>query len=149
MKQETVKKLLLMAIALFIGIGSPQVANAQNETNKRIAQLQAKYTKKYGASSSNNLSKKGIITKGMSLAFIREYVNDFNQFGFWTHLTLREYQPTVRDMMQFGRTVKSYRINGVWAFLTLNGKVVSSTCLLDSDFYDSCYLISMDYNKEP
>ena len=32
MKQETVKKLLLMAIALFIGIGSPQVANAQNET---------------------------------------------------------------------------------------------------------------------
>lgn len=105
---------------------------------KQIAQVRAAYTKKYGASYSNYLSKQGYIVKGMPIAFIREYINDFNRLGFYllgnqVQLRLQEYQPTVRDMMQFGRAVKSYRLiagsEQMWAFLVLNGKVVSCSKL--------------------
>lgn len=110
---------------------------------KQIAQARATYTKKYGATNSNYLSKQGIVAKGMSIAFIREYINDFNQIGIPSmgtnvRLTLKEYKPTERDMMQYGRTVKSYKLfsNGlawgdgaIWSFLVLNGKVVSSSKL--------------------
>ncbi len=105
---------------------------------KQIAQVRAAYTKKYGANNSNYLSKQGVIVKGMPIAFIREYVNDFNRIGFYTkfwakiqrlHLTLNEYRPTERDMIQFGRAVKSYKLicgnQPTWSFLTLNGKVVT------------------------
>lgn len=115
---------------------------------EQIAQVCAAYTKKYGASNSNYLSKQGTIVKGMSIAFIREYINDFNQIGFYALtkqllLRLQEYQPTQRDMMQFGRAVKSYKlISGsepIWSFLVLNGKVVSVTKMSDIFF-----LISMN-----
>lgn len=105
---------------------------------KQIAQVRAAYTKKYGANNSNYLSKQATIVKGMPLAFIREYINDFNRIGFYALgnqllLRLQEYKPTQRDMMQFGRAVKSYRlISGsepIWSFLILNGKVVSGTRL--------------------
>ena len=106
---------------------------------KEIAQVRAKYTKKYGASNSNYLSKQATIVKGMSLAFIQEYINDFNRIGFYGWgdkqfiLKLQEYKPTQRDMMQFGRTVKSYKLicgsEPIWSFLVLNSKVVSSTLL--------------------
>ena len=110
---------------------------------KQIAQVRAAYTKKYGASYSNYLSKQGYIVKGMPIAFIREYINDFNRLGFYllgnqVQLRLQEYQPTQRDMMQFGRAVKSYRLiagsEQMWAFLVLNGKVVSCSKL--STVYD-------------
>lgn len=177
--REKIVKSIIVAITWLIGLGLPQMANAQireitqedvdliksyegpwqlwqshigdyenvynaleyyrkRYKNKRIDKLQAKYTKKYGATSSNYLSKYGIIAKGMSFAFIREYVSDFNQMNFdlmggIANLKLVEYQPTVRDMMQFGNTVKSYGIKGAWAFLVLNGKVVSCRCLTGSD----------------
>ncbi len=111
---------------------------------KQIAQVRAAYTKKYGANNSNYLSKQGVIVKGMPIAFIREYVNDFNRIGFYTNywlqiqrlqLSLNEYRPTERDMMQFGRAVKSYKLicgnQPKWSFLTLNGKVVSVSRLSD------------------
>lgn len=50
---------------------------------KQIAQIRAAYTKKYGANNSNYLSKQGTIVKGMPLAFIREYINDFNRIGIY------------------------------------------------------------------
>ncbi len=111
---------------------------------KQVAQKRAGYTNKYGASSTNYLSKQSKIVKGMTLAFIREYINDFNQIGFYfpnyygketrRTLSLQEYKPTVRDMTQFGRTVESYKLIigdnvQIWSFLVLNGKVVSSSLL--------------------
>ena len=111
---------------------------------KQIAQVRAAYTKKYGANNSNYLSKQGVIVKGMPIAFIREYVNDFNRIGFYTNywakiqrlqLSLNEYRPTERDMIQFGRAVKSYKLilgnQPIWSFLTLNGKVVTVSRLSD------------------
>lgn len=111
----------------------------QAAKKKQIAQVRATYTKKYGASYSNYLSKQATIVKGMPLAFIREYINDFNRIGFYGWgdkqfiLKLQEYKPTQRDMMQFGRTVTSYKLicgsEPIWSFLVLNSKVVSSTLL--------------------
>lgn len=126
------------------GIDYAEKAKSEIEGKKKqIAQARATYTKKYGATNSNYLSKQGIVAKGMSIAFIREYINDFNQIGIPSmgtnvRLTLKEYKPTERDMMQYGRTVKSYKLfsNGlawgdgaIWSFLVLNGKVVSSSKL--------------------
>jgi hypothetical protein len=118
-----------------------KAAKVLETKKKQVAQKIAGYTKKYGASSTNYLSKQGEIVKGMTLAFIREYISDFNQIGFYypyytrevrLKLSLQEYKPTMRDMTQFGRAVKSYKlvINDqvqLWSFLVINGKVVSSS----------------------
>lgn len=121
---------------------------------KQIMQIRAAYTKKYGANSSNYLSKQGTIVKGMPLAFIREYINDFNRIGIYIYpygvkkllqLRLNEYKPTERDMMQYGRAVKSYKLicgsKPMWSFLVLNGKVVASSRLCDIYM---CEWISME-----
>lgn len=105
---------------------------------KQIAQVRATYTKKYGTVHSNNLSKKGIITPGMSVAFIREFVNDYNRIGFYCvtnklHLTFQEYRPTTKDILQYGKAVKSYRLIlgklDLYWVRALNGKVVSVTTI--------------------
>lgn len=121
---------------------------------KQIVQIRAAYTKKYGANSSNYLSKQGTIVKGMPLAFIREYINDFNRIGIYIYpygvkellqLRLNEYMPTERDMMQYGRAVKSYKLicgsKPMWSFLVLNGKVVAGSRLCDIYM---CEWISME-----
>lgn len=121
---------------------------------KQIAQIRAAYTKKYGANNSNYLSKQGTIVKGMPLAFIREYINDFNRIGIYIYpfgqktllqLRLNEYKPTQRDMMQYGRAVKSYKLicgnQQMWSFLVLNGKVVAGSRLCDINY---CEWISME-----
>jgi len=121
---------------------------------KQIAQIRAAYTKKYGANNSNYLSKQGTIVKGMPLAFIREYINNFNRIGIYIYpfgqktllqLRLNEYKPTQRDMMQYGRAVKSYKLicgnQQMWSFLVLNGKVVAGSRLCDINY---CEWISME-----
>lgn len=96
----------------------------------RIAAVRAKYTKKYGATYSNSLSKEGYITPGMPIAFIKEYVNDYNSI-VGDNLRLFSYQPTIRDMTQYGRSVQIYRLflgnSCIWYFWVLNGKVVATS----------------------
>lgn len=109
---------------------------AVNAKIKQIETAHAKYTKKYGATYSNALSKDGKITKEMPLAFIKEYITDFNSMGIYLlgetqHITLNEYEPSMRDMTQYGRSVQVFRLFCgdalIWIFKVLNGKVIMTS----------------------
>lgn len=124
-----------------------------SEKQKQINQCRAKHKKKYGAIS-EYLSIQGKIVNGMSLAFIQEYINDYNRlcdgvvdrdFG------LQSYYPTTRDMMQFGRNVIVYKLyldtsivlKGIsgkicWTLFVVNGKVVG---VIKNNWED----LSLDY----
>lgn len=102
--------------------------------------FQTKYTKKYGASFSNNIIK-GNITQGMPLALIKEYIKDYNSIDIEKYFKdlksiyckLTEYEPSMRDMYQFGRNVQVFRVGKLVKFKVVNGKVVTVS---DPDFFD-------------
>lgn len=94
--------------------------------------FQTKYTKKYGASFSNNIIK-GNITQGMPLALIKEYIRDYKSIDIEKYFKdlksiyceLTEYEPSMRDMYQFGRNVQVFRVGNLVKFKVVNGKVVT------------------------
>ena len=99
--------------------------------------FQNKYKQKYGASFSNNIIK-GNITQGMPLALIKEYIRDYKSIDmkqYFKHpnpydIELTQYEPSVRDMYQFGRNVQVFRVTldgTLWlgTFKVANGKVVT------------------------
>ncbi|MBR3066735.1 MAG: hypothetical protein IKG77_03195 [Prevotella sp.] len=108
------------------------------DERSKAEKLMAKYKQKYGVNYYNQLCVNGQIVKGMSYAMIQEYAKDlnslnkiaryFNQESKITY-SIKQYEPTVRDMTQHGRAVKVYRFygnNGLGAsFKCVNGKVVS------------------------
>lgn len=121
----------------------------KDERIKRLTSLvrgfQNKYKQKYGASFSNNIIK-GNITQGMPLALIKEYMRDCQSLDIKQYfkdpnpfdIKLTQYEPTVRDMYQFGRNAQVFRVTvgTLWlgTFKVANGKVatVSGNVVLKS-----------------
>lgn len=99
--------------------------NAARSAAKKLGQ-------KYGAAYVNSLMDNGVIKVGTPLALLKEYI-PIKQ-PFFAHNNYKAemiyYEPTVRDMMKYGKTAKRVKIINSWgniyySFMVANGKVVA------------------------
>ena len=109
------------------------VAKLRSEIQKK-EKCRSKYTKKYGTSAGTNLFKGRFV--GLSLNAVQEFVRDMTTIENLkkdVKYVLQAYQPSVSDVIRYGRGVKTYILfitNADYSFkLTvfnvLNGKVVA------------------------
>lgn len=84
---------------------------------------------KYGATLVNNLINTGEIELGTPLAFIQEYISVHNSYYDNWPLQIKYYEPSIRDMMQYGKAAKSVKIFDkmglCYSLMIANGKVVA------------------------
>ncbi len=123
---------------------------------KRIEQLRSiigkyekllpKYTKKYGQSAGTSLYKGRF--NGLSFAAVNEFVRDLNSAE--NKYVLKAYEPTVGDVIRYGRGVKNYTLfsTGTFAikqteFKVLNGKVIAQS----NDYFRGMEEIISSYNE--
>lgn len=93
-----------------------------DNAKRRIANLR----QKYGAVYVNSLMNTGNIKVGTPVALLEEYIPLFNRIYSAIPLELHYYEPTTRDMQQYGRNAKRVEVNnGLYSFMVVNGKVVT------------------------
>ena len=102
------------------------VANAKNAAKKLGS--------KYGATLVNNLINTGQIKVGTPLALLQELIPIVNRTisRDADYLQLRYFEPTTRDMQQYGKTAKRVKItdsfnnyNLRYSLMIANGKVAA------------------------
>lgn len=119
-----------------------KAANAQIEAElKSVKADLTRLSQKYGAAI-NSLKSTGNIKVGYSVAMIDEYLKVYNKYkeasvkkenGRHNPLALHYYEPSVRDIMQYGKTAKRVKVFGTWFaneivvgnFMMANGKVTA------------------------
>lgn len=123
---------------------------------KRIEQLRSiigktenllpKYTKKYGQSAGTSLFKGRF--NGLSFAAVNEFLRDLNSAE--NKYVLQAYEPTVSDVLKYGRGVKNYTLfsTGTFAinlteFKVLNGKVIAQR----NDYYGGMEELIRSYKE--
>lgn len=123
---------------------------------KRIEQLRSiigkyekllpKYTKKYGQSAGTSLFKGRFVD--LSFAAVNEFVRDLNSAE--NKYVLKAYEPTVGDVLKYGRGVKNYTLfsTGTFAinlteFKVLNGKVIAQR----NDYYGGMEELIRSYKE--
>ena len=109
---------------------------------KILKDLQPELTrlgKKYGAANINSLKTTGRVKVGYSVAMISEYIKVYNKFKQATADlifsrpilgSMRYFEPSVRDMLQYGKTAKRVQIliDGSLVFgrfMMANGKIAA------------------------
>ena len=123
---------------------------------KRIEQLRRiiektkkflpKYTKKYGQSAGTSLYKGRF--NGLSFAAVNEFVRDLNSVE--NKYVLKAYEPTVSDVIKYGRGVKNYTLFSTGTFAinlteikVLNGKVIAQR----NDYYGGMEQVISSYKE--
>lgn len=123
---------------------------------KRIEQLRRiiektekflpKYTKKYGQSAGTSLFKGRF--NGLSFAAVNEFVRDLNSAE--NKYVLQAYEPTVSDVLKYGRGVKNYTLFSTGTFAinlteikVLNGKVIAQR----NDYYGGMEQVISSYKE--
>lgn len=105
------------------------IVDAKNKAKKKAIGLRSKY----GAAYVNSLINTGNIKVGTPLALLKEYIAIINPWEEekrkGSSFGIMYYEPTTRDMMQYGRTAKRVKIcDDIFFFYSLmvaNGKVVA------------------------
>ncbi len=118
--------------------GGESVKKKEENEKKRIANIistfrnkASKLGQKYGATYVNSLLNTGNIKIGTPLALLQEYITLYNPYVINNAKEyLKYYEPTVRDMMQYGKTAKRVKIVDQWgnvdySLMVANGKVVA------------------------
>jgi len=123
---------------------------------KRIEQLRRiiektekflpKYTKKYGQSAGTSLYKGRF--NGLSFAAVNEFLRDLNSAE--NKYVLQAYEPTVSDVLKYGRGVKNYTLFSTGTFAinlteikVLNGKVIAQR----NDYYGGMEQVISSYKE--
>lgn len=111
------------------GIKAGKSVNAHNKAVKAAidAELKAaksEYTKlcqKYGAATINSLKTTGSLKVGYSVTMINDYIAVYNKYmtarvkaenGRHDPLGLRYYEPTVNEVLKYGKTAKRVKLGG-------------------------------------
>lgn len=112
----------------------------------KYEKLLSKYTKRYGQSAGTSLFKGRFVD--LSFAAVNEFVKDLNSAE--NKYVLKAYEPTVGDVIRYGRGVKNYTLfsTGTFAikqteFKVLNGKVIVQS----NDYFRGMEEIISSYNE--
>ena len=119
----------------------------------KYEKLLPKYTKKYGQSAGTSLFKGRFVD--LSFAAVNEFLRDLNSAE--KKYVLQAYEPTVGDVIKYGRGVKNYTLFSTGTFAinlteikVLNGKVIAQR----NDYYGgmeqtiSSYKESLDIYRD-
>ena len=109
---------------------------------KSYQQKLSQLGQKYGTANINNLKSAGTIKVGYSVAMLDAYLKVYNQYmedrvkvenGRHNPLALHYYEPSVSEVLKYGKTAKRVKVFGTWFaneivvgnFMMANGKVAA------------------------
>ena len=128
---DAINERYVTAVSHKIKTGNDYYEDSKKQAYVEFRNKASKLGQKYGVAYVNSLLNTGNIKVGTPLALLQEYITLFNPYvinnakGY-----LKYYEPTARDLMQYGKTAKRVKIvdhwdNVVYSFMVANGKVVT------------------------
>lgn len=128
---DAINERYVAAVSHKLKTGNDYYEDSKKQLVAEFRDKASKLGQKYGVSYVNSLLNTGNIKIGTPLALLQEYIPLLNPYVINNGKEyLKYYEPTARDLMQYGKTAKRVKIVDHWgnvdySLMVANGKVVA------------------------